>query len=294
MSQIHKQNRKAIKTYLIDATPVAVDINILKKYISKERLDKLKLKLGFSTTKKYYVGFKVTVVLDKDTLCPVSILIHDGSPNDSKIYEEILSELKRRRLLSKRNILYFDKGYYAMKNYQLGINQYKIVPVIFPKYENTAQKISDKLSYPLNIFFTKKGNKIKKEIKTLKKILLNKIRNWKEFKPIRGLIEDFFKVAKDTFGLGKFHKYTQQSTSKNIYICLLLTTICIQQGYNTKTKMQQLAEVNIELRPPIQHRRKKIQTKTKKTNNKSVPYQNKNNTLDKYLKNKPKTLLYYL
>ena len=106
MSQIHKQNRKTIKTYLIDATPVAVDINILKKYISKERLDKLKLKLGFSTTKKYYVGFKVTVVLDKDTLCPVSILIHDGSPNDSKIYEEILSELKKRRLLSKRNILF--------------------------------------------------------------------------------------------------------------------------------------------------------------------------------------------
>ena len=38
------------------------------------------------------------MVLDKETLYPVSILIHHGGPNDAKIFENILKELKRRRL----------------------------------------------------------------------------------------------------------------------------------------------------------------------------------------------------
>ena len=294
LSQIHKSNKKAIKTYLVDATPVATDINILKEYITKERLEKLKLKWGYSTTKKYYICFKVTVTLDKDTLCPVSILIHSGAPYDTVIYEEVLNELKRRRLFAKRTIILFDKGYYSLENYRIGINNYKIVPVIFPKYENTQQKISDNLAYPLDIFNKKNYNNIKQEYKRLKKILIYKIQNWNELKPVRGLIEDFFKVAKDAFGLGTFHKYTTESISKSIYICLLLTAICIQQGYNTKTKMQQLAEGNIELRPPIQHRRKKKEAETKKTNNKNVPYKKPQTTLDNHLTKKFKTLLDYL
>ena len=52
LSQIHKSNKKAIKTFLVDATPVATDINILKEFITKERLEKLKLKWGYPTTKK--------------------------------------------------------------------------------------------------------------------------------------------------------------------------------------------------------------------------------------------------
>ena len=101
-AKIYKTNRNPIKTYLVDATPVAVDINTIKKYISNKDLEKLDLKWGFSKTKKHYIGFKVTVVLDKDTLSPVSILIHAGAPHDSVIYEEVLNELKRRRLFGKR------------------------------------------------------------------------------------------------------------------------------------------------------------------------------------------------
>lgn len=118
-------------------------------------MEKLDLKWGFSKTKNYYIGFKVTVILDKETLCPVSILIHAGAPHDSIIYEEVLKELKRRRLFGKRTILYFDRGYYSLENYKIGINLYKVVPVIAPKYENTTQKIKDKLAYPLEVFDNK-------------------------------------------------------------------------------------------------------------------------------------------
>ena len=154
-----------------------MDINTIKKYISKKDLEKLDLKWGFSKTKKHYIGFKVTVVLDKDTLSPVSILIHAGAPHDSVIYEEVLNELKRRRLFGKRTQLYFDRGYYSIENYKIGINRYKIVPVIAPKYENTIQQIKDKLAYPLEIFKNKNLNPIKREYQILKTILIQQVEN---------------------------------------------------------------------------------------------------------------------
>ena len=36
---------------------------------------------------------------------------------------------------------------------------------------------------------------------------------------------------------------------RNIYLCILLSTLVIQQGFDTKTKLQQLAEGRIDLEP---------------------------------------------
>ena len=56
------------------------DINVIKQFITQEHLKKLGLKWGYSTTKKHFIGFKVTVVLERTTLTPVSIFIHPGVP----------------------------------------------------------------------------------------------------------------------------------------------------------------------------------------------------------------------
>lgn len=279
LKRIPKKNRKPIKTYIIDATPVEVDINTVKKYVSKEKLEELKLKWGYAKTKGYYIGFKVTVTLDKETLCPISILIHPGSPNDAKLFEPILHELKRRKLLAKRTIILCDRGYFSKKNYEIGISGYKIVPVIFPRGKKTPEQLTSTISYPLDIYKERNLEEHKQLYKTLKRILIQKLTNWKELKPVRGLIEDFFKVGKEAFGLGKFHKYTMKSTSKSVYICILLTAICIQQGYNTKTKMQQLAEGNVTLKPVKKHRRKKHSKKLETEQNPRVPYKTKQVTL---------------
>ena len=61
LARIHKNSKEAVKTYIVDATPVATDINTIKRYVTREHLEELKLKWGYSTTKKYYIGFKVTV-----------------------------------------------------------------------------------------------------------------------------------------------------------------------------------------------------------------------------------------
>ena len=45
----------------------------------KEHLEKLNLNWSYSTTKGSFIGFKVTVVINKATLTPVPVLIHSGA-----------------------------------------------------------------------------------------------------------------------------------------------------------------------------------------------------------------------
>jgi hypothetical protein len=175
---------------------VECDINIIKQYISPEKLEKLKLNWGYSTTKGSFIGFKVTVVLDEKILCPVSILIHSGAPNYTKLFNEIMEELKRRRIIKPKNILLFDRGYYqkskifvimkiqrifsncSYENYNTGINQYQAICIIFPKSTFNIKKLEEKISYPLSVFKIKKKIKqVKSLYQNLKKLLLNKLKN---------------------------------------------------------------------------------------------------------------------
>lgn len=255
-----KPHKHKTDEYIVDATPVECDFNIVKKYIKKEQLEKLGLKWGYSKTKKHYIGFKVTVVLEYTTLTPVSIFIHSGAPGDAKIFEGILKELKRRKLIKSKDKIYFDKGYFSIENYQIGINQYKILPIIFPKRKFDINKIKDKLSYPLEIYnSTKDLEKLKKEIHEITTQIVKILENWKDLKPTRGIIEDFFKVGKQAFGLDKFHSYTTKSMVKNILFGFLLTTMVIQQGFKSKTQLQRLSEGFVDFNEP------KIDKKSKKS-----------------------------
>jgi hypothetical protein len=129
--KIFKRRKQMV--YVVDATPVDLDFNTNRKKKTKKYLKTLNLKWSYSTTKGYYIGFKATVVVEYSSAMPVAVLIHSGAPNDTKLFDEILGELKRRRIIKNNDIIIFDKGYYSYKNYLIGISKYKIVPLIFPK-----------------------------------------------------------------------------------------------------------------------------------------------------------------
>ena len=83
----------------------------------------------------------------------------------------------------------FDRGYYSYQNYQIGINRYKIVPVIFPRNSFKKEKLEAQMSYPLEVFFkNKKSEKLKKDIKSNTSKLYEYLANWKELKSVRGII----------------------------------------------------------------------------------------------------------
>ena len=58
--------------------------------------------------------------------------------------------------------------------------------------------------------------------------------------------------------------------NRNIILCLLLTTLVVQQGFNTKTKLQQLAEGRIDTNTLKSRKSKKSINKKEKTKNDKV------------------------
>ncbi len=235
--------RRGKKTFVVDATPVDLDFNFNRNKKTKEYLKTLNLKWSYSSSKGFYIGFKATVVIDFDSMNPVCILIHSGAPGDAKLFDEIMENLQKRRIIEKGDTLIFDKEYYSYENYQIGISKYKIVPFIFPRDNFKRNKLNDQLSYPLQAF--KKTKKIiteKRFYDNLKHELLKKLDNWKKFKPIRGKIEDFFKLLKQGLNMREIHKYTPKSVAKTVYLNVFLGALIISQGYYSKTAIQQLSE----------------------------------------------------
>ena len=239
----NRVKRRGKKTFIVDATPVDLDFNFNRNKKTKEHLKTLNLKWSYSSSKGFYIGFKATVIIDYDSMNPVSILIHSGAPNDAKLFDEIMENLQKRRIIRKGDTIIFDKGYYSYKNYQLGISKYKIVPFIFPKDNFNKTKLNDQLSYPLQVF--KKTKKIlaqKQFYNNLKIELFKKLDDWKKFKPIRGKIEDFFKLLKQGLNMREIHKYTPKSVTKTVYLNVFLGAQIISQEFYSKTAIQQLSE----------------------------------------------------
>ena len=54
------------------------------------------------------------MVVDRKNLKPLAFLIHEGSPNDAKLFK-VMKELKRRRIVRKGDVIIADKGYYGYK-----------------------------------------------------------------------------------------------------------------------------------------------------------------------------------
>ena len=239
----NRVKRRGKKTFIVDATPVDLDFNFNRNKKTKEYLKTLNLKWSYSSSKGFYIGFKATVVLDFDSMNPVCILIHSGAPGDAKLFDEIMENLQKRRIIEKGDTLIFNKGYYSYENYQIGISKYKIVPFIFPRDNFKRNKLNDQLSYSLKAF--KKTKKIiseKRFYDNLKHELFKKLDDWKKFKPIRGKIEDFFKLLKQGLNMREIHKYTPKSVAKTVYLNVFLGALIISQGYYSKTAIQQLSE----------------------------------------------------
>ena len=225
------------------------------------------------------------------------IILNPGNVNsifllDESLLEPIVLKGTRWVLRRERGSNPSDLSDYSMENYINAINKYNVVAVIFPKQYFTIEKLDARMSTTLDIFHDENTLENEKSLfLELTATLYEKLENWEELKPTRGLIEDFFKVCKDAFGLGEFHSYTQSSMRRNIYLCILLSTLVIQQGFDTKTKLQQLAEGRIDLEP-IKQRKSKKSTKSEETNeNQEVGEKTEEQTTLKIKKEEQSTLV---
>jgi len=124
----------------------------------------------------------------------------------------------------------------------MGISRFKVISGIFLKKNFKMEKLMGMLSYPLSIFNSSNPEREKKFYKGLVKSLKVKLENWKKYRPIRGMIEDIFKLAKDAFSLKKLHRYTMRSVEKSVCLHVLLVGIVVSRGINTKEELLKIAE----------------------------------------------------
>ena len=221
---------RELKTVLIDSTPLLIDLKFNGKYISKQTCLDKDYKRGFSTSKDHYAGFHMTLTVEYETLRPLAILIHPGSPNDAKIFDEIMYELQRRRLLRKGQLVIADKGFYSACNYLIWINKYKIVPLIFPRKKPTLKVLKDKITNPLDYFDHR--NKSGAIYQKLRERLFELLPKWEDFRRTRWKIEKVFQFLKENLGLSHIHAYTKRSVYKKAYLNVLLLGILISYGQN--------------------------------------------------------------
>ena len=181
------------------------------------------------------------MVVDKRRLRPLAFLIHEGSPNDAKLFREVLEELKRRRILRKGDVVLADKGYYSYRNYVMAISRFKVVPLIFPRKNFSLSGLLGMFSYPLEIFLLQKWRKTD-FLEAGEGVFVRLIKEWEKFKAIRSVIDDLFKVAKKCFALDKLHRYTMRSVKKFVALNVLLVGMVVSLGFREKEALQRLAE----------------------------------------------------
>jgi hypothetical protein len=236
------KRKHGMNIFLVDATAITLDLNWFKRTYSKAQLERKEFKWGYSSTHGHYIGYKLTLALESHSLQPVCFLLHPGSPHDSVIYDEIMTELKRRRITRIGDIVVFDKGYYSYNNYVKGIFEFNVVPLIFSKKKFSISKLMKKLNYPLWIFGRSDTKLLMKRFASLARRLFMHLRDERPFIEKRSLIEDVFKAAKNAFGLRKIHKYTTRSVIKTVCLNVLLLGLVISLGFDKKIDIQRLSE----------------------------------------------------
>ncbi len=238
------KRKRGKKVIIGDTTNLTVNINWFRKKHKKEDLKDKDYKWAYSKSKGYYIGMKLLLALEYPSLKPLAFLVFPGGPSDSKIFDKIVVELLRRRILRRGDFFVLDKGFYAYKHYIDSLLKYGIVPVIFPRKNFNLGKVLNSIQLTLD-FFNDKAYRIKEKIqhlKTILKVFKQNIIKWEVFKPKRSLIEDVFKVIKGTFSLDKIHRFTLPSVTKITSLGVVLIGIAISLGFRDKRSLQRLAE----------------------------------------------------
>lgn len=229
---------------VVDTTDLRLNLNWFRKNYGKAALADKEYKWAYSSSKGYYIGMKLVLAIERQYLKPLAFIVFPGGPSDSKIFDRIVTELIRRRILRKGDTVICDKGFYAYKHYVDCIRTYGIVPLIFPRKNFKLWKVVRGIQLALD-FFNDKKDRLKKKIALLRQLLQEfekKITQWDDFMSERSLIEDIFKVMKQTFSLDHLHKFTYASVAKHTAMGVLLVGIAVHLGFGDKEQLQRLAE----------------------------------------------------
>ena len=229
-----KERRKKLSLLILDWTDISLDLNPFRKRDLKNK----PYKWGYST-KGFFLGMKMMILIDYKTLTPLFFHVYPANIHESRIYPLILEMLKRRGLIRFGDAIILDRGFYAYKNYLIGI-RYGVVPLIIPREKFRLEKLKGMISYPLTVFNSKNVEKEKKRYRKLIKRLFEGLKL--NLKSLRSIIEDVIKLGKEVFSLRQLHCYSFESVKKWCSTSVLLTGMIFEFGFREKKVIQKLSE----------------------------------------------------
>lgn len=229
-----KKRRKNPSLLILDWTDISLDLNPFRKRNLKNK----PYKWGYST-KGFFLGMKMMILIDYRTLTPLFFHVYPANVHESRMYPLILEMLKRRKLIRFGDAIIMDRGFYAYKNYLIGI-RYGIVPLIIPKKNFRFEKLRGMLSYPLTVFCSKNVEKEKKRYRKLVKKLFEGLKT--NLKKLRAIIEDVIKLGKEAYSMKRLHCYSFESVKKWCSASVLLTGMTVKLGFREKKVIQKLSE----------------------------------------------------
>ena len=229
-----KRSRKKSSILILDWTDISLDLNPFRR----RELSNKPYKWGYST-KGFFLGMKMMILIDYNTLTPLFFHIYPANTHESRIYPVILEMLKRRKLIRFGDSIIMDRGFYAYKNYLIGL-RYGIIPLIIPRKNFREERLKGMVSYPLSIFASKNVEKEKKRYRKLVRKLFEGLKQ--NLKTLRSIIEDVIKLGKEAFSLRDLHCYTVDSVRKKCALSVLLVGMTVKLGFREKKVIQRLSE----------------------------------------------------
>ena len=181
---------------------------------------------------------KMMILIDYRTLTPLFFYIYPANIHESRIYPLILELLKRRKLIRFGDAIIIE-GFYAYKNYLIGI-RYGVIPLIIPKKNFRFERLKGLISYPLFIFNSKNVEEEKKRYRKLVRKLFEGLKL--NLKTLRSIIEDVIKLGKEAYGMRDLHCYDFEPVRKRYSLSVLLAGITIKLGFREKSVIQKLSE----------------------------------------------------
>jgi len=125
------------------------------------------------------------MILIDETLTPLFFYVYPANVHENRIYPLILEMLKRRKLIRFGDAIIME-GFYAYKNYLIGI-RYGTIPLIIPKKNFRFERLKGLISYPLFVFNSKNVEKERKRYRKLVRKLFEGLKlNLKSLRYSRG------------------------------------------------------------------------------------------------------------
>lgn len=221
---------KDCDTYLLDTTPIDVDLNRLRRG-KKIKAGVFDARFIYDSKRGVVPGYTAAVLVNLSNLSLENVEFYPQDASKKRIWKEMVLD-RLGTTTGKVKAVLADAGFFAYENYTSSPNL-RVMPVIKPK-KGYEEKVGGKLKNlePNLKWFDKRHRKafsrLLEEFHEIIGKAVQALHSYEDFAGLRAEIEMVFKYAKRLFGMEKLHVYYRDHAFSKIYFILYISSLLLQ------------------------------------------------------------------